>query len=230
MEEESTANGLSWSACPVCLATTVEPFQVVAGRGYGRCRTCLAIFLDPVHWPDRATEKREYDLHDNRPDDPAYCAFLEQLARPLRSKLAPGATGLDYGCGPGPALARLFTEAGYSMRLYDPFFVPDTTALTHTYDFITCTEVAEHFHRPAAEFNTLNRLLRPDGWLGIMTRFPPPDTQFANWSYRRDSTHVVFYAPGTFRWLAAHFAWHCEIPAPNVVLLHKPLPPSPFRF
>lgn len=96
------------------------------------------------------------------------------------------------------------------------------------YDFITCTEAAEHFHHPAAEFGRLAPLPAPGGWLALMTSFLNDDVQFAQWHYRRDPTHVVFYRPATFRHLARLYGWQCEIPCPNVALLHKAgIPVSP---
>ena len=36
------------------------------------------------------------------------------------------ARGLDFGCGPGPALTLLMEEAGFAkMNLYDPFYFAD---------------------------------------------------------------------------------------------------------
>ncbi|MBN2536972.1 methyltransferase domain-containing protein, partial [candidate division WOR-3 bacterium] len=89
------------------------------------------------------------------------------------------------------------------------------------YDFITCCETAEHFHRPADEFERLDRLLLPGGRLGVMTRFLADDVRFADWAYRRDPTHVVFYREATFRCLAARLGWECEFPGPDVALLRK---------
>jgi len=51
-------------------------------------------------------------------------------------------------------------------------FRPGSEALTRTCDFITCTEVAEHFHRPADEFRRLDALLKPGGWLALMQKEP----------------------------------------------------------
>ncbi|MEI4850515.1 class I SAM-dependent methyltransferase, partial [Klebsiella pneumoniae] len=85
--------------------------------------------------------------------------------------LGPGARGLDFGCGPGPALATMLREAGMDMALFDPFFYPQASVLERQYDFITCTEVVEHLHRPAEVFRQLDRLLAPGGWLGVMTCF-----------------------------------------------------------
>lgn len=217
------------TTCRVCLCGQTEPFAHVDGRDYWRCAECAATFLDGAQLPDPEAERAEYLLHENDPQDAGYRTFLRQLAAPLLRRLPPGQRGLDYGCGPGPALGRMLTEAGHVVRLYDPFFRPDASALEQTYDFITCTEVAEHFHRPGREFAWLNTRLRPGGWLGVMTRFQTDDKRFADWQYRRDPTHVVFYRPQTFQHLAARFGWRCEIPARNVVLMHKAEPGMDIR-
>lgn len=212
------------AVCRVCLAAEALPFLRVDGRQYWRCRACAATFLDASQLPDAATERAHYLLHENDPADERYRAFLGRLAGPLMRMLSAGRHGLDYGCGPGPVLAQMLTEAGHTLRLYDPFFHGDLSALDETYDFITCSEVVEHFHRPAEQFARLDALLRPGGVLGIMTCFQDDDAAFANWHYRRDPTHVVFYREETFHRIAARFGWSCEIAAANVVLMQKSEP------
>lgn len=208
--------------CPVCRSAGPRLFVSVAGRDYWRCGHCAATFLDPRHRLSAAAERMVYEQHRNDPGDPAYRRFLARLSDPLLARLAPASSGLDYGCGPGPALAAVLREAGHAMALHDPFFHPDPGPLATTYDFVTCTEVAEHFHRPADEFDRLGRLLQPGGWLAVMTCFQDDDARFADWHYRRDPTHVVFYRAATFRVLAAQRGWACEIPVKDVALLKAP--------
>lgn len=209
--------------CPVCETPDSRAFLEVGGRHYRRCERCHCTFLQTDQRPSAEAELAEYRRHHNDEQDPGYRRHLAQLGSPLLQRLAPARTGLDYGCGPGPALAGMLREAGHTVALYDPFFQPDAGVLAQHYDFITCTEVVEHFHHPADEFRRLNRLLRPGGWLGLMTRFQTDDTRFAQWHYRRDPTHVVFYREATLRWLADHHGWACEIPAPHVALMYKPV-------
>ncbi|MCT7373694.1 class I SAM-dependent methyltransferase [Chelativorans salis] len=209
-------------ACPVCRAPAPKPFLSVDGRDYWRCATCEASFLDPRQRPQPEAERAYYLNHENRADDPAYRRFLSKAAVPLMERLEPGAKGLDYGCGPGPALAAMLEEAGHPMALYDPFFHPDPAALDQVYDFVTCTETAEHFHYPAEEFDRLSKLLRPGGWLAIMTCFQTEDARFAGWHYRRDPTHVVFYREATMGFIAGSRGWSCEVPAKDVALMRKP--------
>ena len=209
--------------CPVCLAAKTRHFAQIDGRDYRACTVCDARFINPVHYPTRDVEHAEYRLHENNLDDARYRQFLARLVTPLLKKLAPGAVGLDYGCGPGPALAASLCEAGHEVALYDPFFVPDPAPLSETYDFITCTEVAEHFHKPASEFGRLRALVRPGGWLAVMTCFQTDDARFAAWHYRKDITHVVFYRETTFRYLAQGWGWTCEVPQKDVALMQRPL-------
>jgi SAM-dependent methyltransferase len=144
---------------------------------------------------------------------------LTKLAEPLLARLPAASRILDYGCGPGPALAAMLREAGHRVSLYDPFFAADPIALADRYDAVTCSEVAEHFHDPAAEFDRLATLLRPGGYLGLMTCFQTEDARFADWHYRRDPTHVVFYREATLRCVAESRRWTIEIPVKDVALM-----------
>ena len=215
--------------CPVCETGNTEPFQTVGDLLYNRCPICQATLMEPECRLGAEDEKAVYALHDNNPDDPGYRRFLSRLADPLCKRLPPGASGLDFGCGPGPALAQMLEESGMQMRVYDPFFYPDKQPLAQRYDFITCTEVVEHLHNPARVFEQLDSLLRPGGLLGVMTCFQTDDARFANWHYRRDPTHVVFYRQLTLQWIASHQGWQLDIPAKDIVIFRKPVGPSEDR-
>ena len=178
--------------------------------------------MHPDHHPGPAQERAVYDMHENHVDDPDYRHFLARLADPLMRRLSGASQGLDYGCGPGPALAAMLREAGHDIALYDPFYAPDPTALNRRYDFITCTEVAEHFHHPAIQFDRLADLLRPGGILAVMTQFQADDTNFATWQYRRDPTHVVFYREATMARIAEIHSWALDIPAKDVAIFTSP--------
>ncbi len=214
--------------CPVCRAAAVRPFATLGGRRYRRCGACEATLLDPRHWLAPAEEAAVYRLHENDPDDPGYRRFLAKLSDPLLARLPAGAAVLDYGCGPGSALAAVLREAGHRVALYDPFFAPDPAPLDQRYDAVVCSEAAEHFHAPAAEFDRLAGRLAPGGWLGVMTCFQTDDARFAGWHYRQDPTHVVFYREATLRRLAAQRGLSCEVPAKDVALMRRaPLAPDP---
>lgn len=208
------------ASCRVCLGGA-RPYMTVQGRRYWRCRRCRATELDAAQLPDPETELQHYLTHRNDPADAGYRRFLSKLATPLLEVLDPASEGLDFGCGPGPALAAMLEAAGHRVRLHDPFFRPDPAALRRCYDFVTLTEVAEHLHRPYAVFRQLAGLLRPGGRLAVMTALGIDDRRFADWRYRRDPTHVVFYRVATFRYLARSLGLDCRRVAPDVVLLRR---------
>lgn len=217
------ADEVAPTVCPVCRAPSPGFFGSIQEQVYWKCSICEARFLDPMHWLAPEDEFAHYLHHENDPRDVRYRQFLSKLFTPLLDKLAPSQRGLDYGCGPGPALAEMFREEGHFITLYDPFFYPGSLALAQTYNFITCTEVAEHFHQPADEFDRLDMMLRPGGWLGVMTCFQTDDARFASWHYRKDPTHVVFYREKTLRLIADQRSWKCEFPVKDVALMHKPV-------
>jgi SAM-dependent methyltransferase len=196
----------------------------VAGRRYARCATCTLLFLDPAQRPSPADEARRYARHENAPDDAGYRAFLDRLCAPLAARLRPGAAGLDFGCGPSPVLGAMLTAAGFPTESYDPLFHPDASLLERRYDFVACCEVLEHVHQPAATLDRFARLLGGGGVLGVMTRFYGVEQPFEQWWYRRDPTHVCFYAESTMRWMAARRGWSLSVPAPHVALFDVPAP------
>jgi hypothetical protein len=180
-------------------------------------------FLDPAQRLSADDERARYGLHQNHPDDPGYRRFLGIAAEAVFGLIAAGAGGLDYGCGPVPVLADMFRETGHPMAVYDPFFFNDPGVLGRPYDFITCTEAAEHFYRPIEEFETFDRLLKPGGLLAVMTNFRTDTVDFSTWHYRRDPTHVVFYRERTMHYLARRFGWTCTLPVAHVALMKKPV-------
>lgn len=210
------------NACPLCSGPDIAPFAEVHSRRYLDCRDCGLAFMHREDLPNRSRELEIYGLHRNDPEDERYRAFLDRLALPLAERLRPGMSGLDYGAGPSHALARMLSERGYPTVAWDPLYAPCDALLTARYDFVTCTEVAEHFHRPRAEFDRLASLLRPGGWLAVMTQWRPADDEFAAWHYLRDPTHVSLYAQRTFRWITGQYGYALEMPASNVALLRAP--------
>jgi len=190
-------------------------------RHYFRCPVCALVFLLPAQRLNPAEEKKRYDFHQNNPGDEAYLDFLERLAGPLSGRLPLGAAGLDFGCGPGPAMSRWFSMKKIPMENYDPIYYPQTALLERAYDFVTCSEVAEHFYDPHREFLLLDRLLKPGGFLGIMTCVLESENRFETWWYPRDPTHVCFYQGRTLEWIAAWRQWKLEFPSVNVAIFEK---------
>ena len=207
--------------CSVCGSNEMRPFMHVAAKYYWTCNVCEARILSCQHWLPEEEELKYYQTHHNISSDPAYQRFVSQLALPISEKLIPNSCGLDFGCGPDSALSAILKQRGHDMTLYDPFFFPAKKSLNKTYDFIVCSEAAEHFYSPAKEFRKFHYLLKDNGWLGVMTNFQTENARFKNWHYRRDPTHVVFYRKKTFEVIGRQFKWTAYFPSPNVVLFQK---------
>ena len=207
--------------CSVCGSNLIDPFLEAEGKVYWKCKYCLFIFLDPKFRLSPSDEKYRYQQHNNNMYDKNYRMFLSKLYQPIKDKLKGHERGLDYGCGPGPALAEMFKEEGFQMDIYDPFFYKDRLIFSQTYDFITCTETVEHFFEPAVEFKNLDNILIKSGFLGIMTTFLDDEKDFGQWYYRKDPTHVAFYRPETFAVIASMMDWSYEIPEKDVVIFKK---------
>jgi len=61
-------------------------------------------------------------------------------------------------------------------------------------------------------------LLVPGGVLAVMTEVLMPERDLATWAYARDPTHVCFYRPETFRWIAELLGAELTRPHANVAI------------
>ena len=206
------------SPCPLCFGGHISSFHSDKRRDYLRCQDCLLVFVPSDQHLDFQQEKAIYDLHQNQADDGGYREFLSRLALPLLDRLAPLSSGLDYGCGPGPLLAEILKQAGHGIELYDPIYANHPQHLQNRYDFITCTEVAEHFRRPGIEFERLFGLLKPRGRLGLMTKLVLDADAFARWHYKNDQTHISFFSRPTLQWLAERYRCEVEFIGQDVII------------
>ena len=116
----------------------------------------------------------------------------------------------------------MFEEADHHVKLYDPFYARDDEVLKQDYDFITASEVVEHLHDPATELERLWSMLKPGGWLGIMTKLALDKEAFAKWHYKNDLTHVCFFSRETMEWLARRWGAEYVQVGADVCLFRKP--------
>jgi len=193
-----------------------------ARREYLHCRGCGMVWVPEQFLISPRLERERYLQHNNDPRDEGYRRFLSRLLDEIASRTPTGAEGLDYGSGPTPVLTGMLQQAGFVMRKYDLYFHRDESALDRAYDFIACCETAEHFRNPRAELDGLDAMLSPGGLLGIMTGMLEDWGEFERWHYRRDDTHISFYAPRTMQWIARKYGWGVELPRPNVAIFRKP--------
>ena len=213
--------------CPLCESCSPQtyyrqldpkgPQQGRVKREFYQCGRCQLVFVPAMFHLSAAAEKAEYDKHQNSPQDSGYRRFLARTLDPLSERLAPGASGLDFGCGPGPTLSVMLAEQGLKVANYDLYYYPDASLLAQPYDFITLTEVIEHLASPMQVLTQLARCLRPNSLLAVMTKRVESQNAFAQWHYKNDPTHIAFYSEATFTWIAEYFSWQLEIIAKDVV-------------
>ena len=188
--------------CELCLELTRNQVYANKYRAFYHCLNCDLIFVPSEYHLNAEEEKKQYDFHQNSPNDLGYRQFLTGVVTPLLDHIKPGMKGLDFGSGPGPTLHFLFNEAGFEMALFDPFYANNSEHLKQQYDFVTCTEVVEHFSTPCLSWQQLSRLVRGEGYLAIMTLFHHGIEFFSDWWYKNDLTHVAFYSSRTMQWIA----------------------------
>ncbi len=188
-------------SCLLCHSVSTVPFYIHKSYHFHSCTQCGTVFRDPATFISSEAEKARYLTHNNDVEDKRYQEFVSPITSSVMRLNSRESLGLDYGAGTGPVIAKILEEEGYRINLYDPFFHPDKTALAHTYDFIVCCEVIEHFHNPIDEFRILKQLLNPSGKLYCMTDLLVEKKDFENWYYKDDPTHVIFYSEENLHWI-----------------------------
>jgi len=206
--------------CSLCAQQKTALFFRDAKRRYYRCDHCALVFVAADEHLRSSEEKAEYDKHQNSSADQAYRRFLNRLVLPLIKQLPAGAQGLDFGCGPGPAVPQMLREHGFSVTAYDPIYLPDAHSLQQEYDFVVATEVIEHLREPAQTLELVWRLLKAGGLFGVMTKLVLDRDRFSRWHYKNDPTHIAFYSLQTLHFLARR--WRAEfIPVAKDAFIFK---------
>lgn len=189
-------------ACTLCRSgTSFFYYDENYNRHYYQCSRCRSVMLHPADYIDTGEEKLRYTTHNNDVQDPGYQKFVQPVADYITGSFAKEHKGLDYGCGPGPVITHLLRKEGYAVTTYDPYFDNRPEVLQRKYDYIFCCEVIEHFHEPREEFMRLRAMLKPGGQLICKTDPFTDDTNFENWYYKNDETHVIFYHPDAFEFI-----------------------------
>ena len=216
---------LAAAPCRLCGGDEVLFFHEDAhagGRRYDRCSTCGLVMAERASFLDWQAQREVYDLHQNSPDDPGYRLFLERICAPMLQRLPPRSHGLDFGCGPGPTLSVMFEEAGHEVALFDPIYAPRDSVLSTEYDFVTATEVFEHFQDPRADLERIWACVKAGGLLGVMTKRVTGVEAFSSWHYRLDPTHVSFFARETLEWLADIWGATMTVLGDDAVIFERP--------
>lgn len=188
--------------CLVCETKVTEFTQLKNSKIYWHCQNCFFTKLDPSFHIDSAKEKARYDKHQNSIADQGYVKTLEKFIDYSITPFKESITNiLDYGSGPEPVLAELLKRQGYKTKIYDPFYATNQFS-DESFDFITSTEVFEHFYDPKKEIENILSLVKVKGFIAIMTRFCTTIEEFKSWFYKDDPTHVSFFTIKTFEYLS----------------------------
>ena len=191
---------------------------------YYRCEFCGFTYLDDTQIVDRDSEKKHYEKHNNSFECTGYVkmfdTFIEEAIEPYILNIK---TVLDFGCGHTPVLAELLKRKKLEVDHYDLYFFPEKIYETKKYDLITSTEVFEHLKEPKIVLKTLINALNNNGYIILMTQFPPcDDKEFLNWWYRRDITHISFFTPKSFEIMAEEMGLKVlKIVNKNIVVFQK---------
>lgn len=208
--------------CPLCGSGKVELYCEDNRRQYWLCSLCCLVFVPRAFHLSPSDEKREYDKHQNGPEDTGYQAFLARLVTPMLAYLAVGSSGLDFGCGPGPATPAMFAKKEISIDLYDPIYVASFASRAQHYDFVICTEVAEHMRQPRQSWDQLRYCVKCGGLVGIMTKLVINRERFQYWHYKNDPTHIAFYSHKTLAWIAQYWGAELNVVAKDAFIFHLP--------
>ena len=198
---------LAGCACPLC-GQPAAAVATVDRRPLWGCAVCDLRFVPASYHPSPEQERQRYALHQNTRANAGYVERLMGVVRSLRRRFAvhdERFTVLDFGCGPAPVLVDLLREAGFRAVGYDPYFAPDTD-LRAPFDAVAAVETFEHFRQPAVDVKRAAALVKPGGFLLVMTALHDAATDWPRWHYARDLTHVAFYSAKTFEFIAARWA------------------------
>ena len=194
------------SNCIICNNETnniIDP-QIRVTHAY--CDNCGFIYKNKEFHLSLDIEYENYKMHNNSFESQGYVKIFMDLLNDYIKPLNITGKILEFGSGPGPVLKELLLREGYDVFDFDPFFNMNDTYLKNKYQLITSTEVVEHFVEPLKEFKHLSGLLEKNGYILLMTRLRTMEvTEFTNWWYRRDLTHISFYTLDTFKEIGKKF-------------------------
>lgn len=206
--------------CPLCGSKT-SFYLSFRHKDYRSCNNCHSVFLDEEYTISEEKEMKRYELHNTNINDFGYLKFIKPLSNYVENNFTNSDKGLDFGCGKEGVAAEYLSSKGLSLAMYDPYFHDNKHLLNETYDFIISIEVIEHFNNPDKEFALLYKMLKNGGQLILMTDLLSEDTDFLNWYYKNDETHVFFYSPKTFIYIKEKYGFDSIAIRERLIVLTK---------
>lgn len=203
--------------CTLCQTPLINKID----KEYFKCSSCQAYIKDQAFYFSEELEKKHYEQHNNDVNDLGYQNFTSPITNYILNHCNSTMLGLDFGCGKGPVITKQLLEKNFQINLYDPYFHPDLDYLDYQYDYIFSCEVFEHFYNPCNEISKLGRSLKKGGLLIVMTHIYKNQSDFINWYYRKDKTHVFIYTPETINYIASQFGYQIEHETERLFVLKK---------
>lgn len=194
--------------CPVCNDTVTKKLISDRNKEYYSCDKCEFVFIDEQYYISHPEEKERYLKHNNTPENVGYVKmftdFLDAGVLPFVDKCRV----LDFGCGTCPVLGQILEKKGFDVDVYDYYFYPDWEPESSKYDLVTTTEVLEHIANPHTAFKVFAEIIKPGGYLSLMTLFVPVESEkFPVWWYLKDETHISFFNMTTIRFFAKEYGF-----------------------
>jgi len=199
-EIQSVSESLSLNLsikCPICgtkqIKTIAGDFELLYCQNCGLYSKDEKTFLNPID------EFKRYDQHSSIGDE-HYKSFMNEFVLTAVFPFVNQGIAIDYGAGKTGVIKSILEASGFKCESYDPYFDKDKSTLNQTYDLLVSTEVVEHFQAIMLEWKKMVDLVKPNGFIAIMTQFAKED--LGNWWYLRDQTHYHFYQQRTFDYIA----------------------------
>lgn len=207
--------------CTLCSSKNIDFFSKDKKREYFKCANCGIITVPEKYHLSKIDEKSRYDKHVNTPEDKRYIEFLSRVIKPTLEYVSPESYGLDFGCGPGPVLKKLFSKYKLHLEEYDLYYNDNRELLNKYWDFIIATEVIEHLKDPLQVITKLWNILKPGAPLVLMTHLYNEHIHFPSWYYKGDPTHICFFSKETFIYLSNKFDAEIYFIDKDIIILKK---------
>ncbi|MGI9530822.1 class I SAM-dependent methyltransferase [Lutimonas sp.] len=208
------------ASCPLCNGKSYRFFEN-SKHSFNKCDVCRGIFRIKEQFLNIEEEKERYKNHISSLEDKGYYEFVSPIIKEVKSAFSKDSIGLDFGCGHTPVLSRHLEKSGFTVREFDPIFHNDASIFSKRYDFIVACEVIEHFYDPIKEFETLYKLLKPEGKLICKTHPYSFGIDFDTWYYKNDPSHVFIYQDETFKWIAQKLCFKSLIIKDRILVFTK---------
>lgn len=206
--------------CPLCLNLNYQFYSKNNNRDFLRCNICDLVFVPNSFYLTKEDEFERYKQHENNALDERYRKYFTNFVDHISPFLEKqNLKGLDYGCGESTLLADILNEQGHRVKSYDPFFHPQHDLLENHYEMVWMSEVWEHLSEPKVYLDWLVNHLDSNGFWILRTALRVEDSEFNNWYYKNDPTHIIFASTETFKWLTKNYPFKIvEVNSPYVLL------------